>query len=548
MANEDELYQARKRHADQLVEAGSAPFPNDYRVTSAMEKLRKGLVALANGPEEDRADLPSETDLPDNAEVFHLWGRVMAKRGPFLVVRTPTGDAQTLVRKDLLPASEAEQLRNLDLADHVAVSGPLIRTKTGAAALRADSYRHLGKSLLPPPAKWHGLKDVEKRYRERYVDLFVNPDVADIFRARTIILKTLRGFLDEQGFLEVETPLLHMVRGGATAKPFLTHHNALDLELFMRIAPELYLKRLLVGGFERVYEIGRTFRNEGISTRHNPEFTLLEFYMAYADHMMLMDITVDLFRQADAAVRTQFPKFSEERPFDLAADWARVTMREAVAAQSRETNPEHVTALSGLLDLQTLRDPETLQRVLEPQFDAIDPQLRKALTQAQGHGDRIFALFEHLAEPALTRLYRTPDGKHSVPVFIHEFPRSVSPLARCNDQDPEWVDRFELFVEGQELVNAFSELNDPEDQAQRFRAQLDNRSRGDEEAMDYDADYIRALSHGMPPAAGFGLGLDRLVMMLTGSPSIRDVLLFPLMRPETAKADDVEGNGPASGT
>jgi lysyl-tRNA synthetase class 2 len=414
------------------------------------------------------------------------------------------------------------------------VEGPLIRTKTGALAVSARRYEHLGKALLPPPAKWHGLKDVEKRYRERYVDLFANPSVAEVFRARTQIIHSLRRFLDAHGFLEVETPLLHAIRGGATAKPFETHHNALDLALLLRIAPELHLKRLLVGGFDRVYEIGRAFRNEGISTKHNPEFTILEFYMAYATYEDLMNLVVDMIRAVDADLRACFPGLIGERTFDLSADWKRVPMRKAIADRLERAGKEGVpqTPWKAILSPEAIDDAEALQSACQAMTRRLEPAAQKQLAACETHGERVFAVFELLVEPDLASLYRTPDGARSVPVFITQFPWEVSPLARRNDDEPDYVDRFELFIDGRELSNAFSELNDPDDQAARFESQLRARERGDEEAMDYDADFIRALSHGMPPAAGFGLGVDRLVMLLCNQASIRDVLLFPLLRPE----------------
>ena len=527
MATEEELRETRRKKAGALAEHGSQPYPNDFVATPQREQSRAELVTMA-ADEQATAKLPLETELGDDPHMSELYGRVVAKRGPFLVIRTPHGDAQALVRPDKLTDTAQAMLKQVDLADHVWVQGPLIRTKTGALAVSARDYAHLAKAQLPPPAKWHGLKDVEKRYRERYVDLFANPDVAQVFRARTLIVQALRQFLDARQFVEVETPLLHSIRGGATARPFNTHHNTLDLHLFLRIAPELYLKRLLVGGLDRVYEIGRAFRNEGISTKHNPEFTILEYYMAYATHAELMDMTVEMFREVDARLLEAFPSFGDDRPFDLSAPWKIVTMRQAILAA---TKTPIGAALSGL-DEATLNDPAKFADVCQTAAPKLEPGSKNALLKAPTHGNRIFALFEAIAEPALTTLYRTDSGSRSVPVFITEYPAEVSPLARRNDSDPAWVDRFELFIEGGEISNAFSELNDPDDQAARFEAQRENRAAGDDEAMDFDADYVRALCHGMPPAAGFGLGVDRLVMLLTGQPSIRDVLLFPLLRPE----------------
>lgn len=533
MATEDELRQTRLHKAERLAELGVLPYPNTFRTSPALEDARKGLVALA-ADETARAALPLEEELGENAEHRPLYGRVIAKRGPFLVIRTPYGDAQALVRPDSLPDKDAAQLKLLDLADHVLVEGPAIRTKTGALAVSARRYQHLGKALLPPPAKWHGLKDVEKRYRERYVDLFANPEVAEVFRARAQMVRSFRRFLDERDFLEVETPLLHVIRGGATAKPFETHHNALDLALILRIAPELYLKRLLVGGFDRVYEIGRAFRNEGISTKHNPEFTILEFYMAYATYEDLMDLVIEMIRTVDADLQARFPALTGERDYDLAAEWHRVPMRRSIADRLGRAGQGAVptTMWSEVLSPGDVDDEVALRKACEAMSPRLDTAAQKQLSQCETHGERVFAVFELLVEPVLTALYRTADDSKSAPVFITEFPWEVSPLARRNDDDPGYVDRFELFIDGRELANAFSELNDPDDQAERFESQLRNRERGDEEAMDFDADYVRALSHGMPPAAGFGLGVDRLVMLLCNQPSIRDVLLFPLLRPE----------------
>jgi lysyl-tRNA synthetase class 2 len=479
-----------------------------------------------------------------------------------VVVQTPYGSCQALVRADGLPAADAAALAAADLADHVYVEGPAIRTKTGALAVRARRWRHLGKALLPPPDKWHGLTDVEKRYRERYVDLFANPSVAEVFRLRSLVVREMRAFLDARGFLEVETPLLHSVRGGATARPFHTHHNALDLDLYLRIAPELYLKRLLVGGLDRVYEIGRSFRNEGISTRHNPEFTMMEAYVAYATFEDWMDLVEGLLRHVDAAARAHLETLRERRdptgrpmhqellaqaldarPFTFDERWVRVPMRDAIAERvARAGTGDGAGALGPTpfpgLTRALLDDPSGLRALVDGALSAGSRELgeheRKLLAKAGGHGDLVFTLYELVVEPDLTRMYRSADGSRSLPVFVTDYPFEVSPLARRNDREPGYTDRFELFVEGREIANAFSELNDPDDQAERFRRQLEARAAGDEETMDYDADYIRALMHGMPPAAGLGLGVDRLTMLLAGQPSIRDVLLFPLLRPEEA--------------
>lgn len=541
MASEEDLRASRRAHGERLRELDSMPFPNDFRVDGALYEERKRVLSVVHNAD-GAGSLPQEDELTGDEAWVPLFGRVVAKRGPFLVIRTPHGDAQALVRKESLPDRAQQQLKTLDLADHASVTGPLIRTKTGAAAVSARTYRHVGKALLPPPAKWHGLRDVEKRYRERYVDLANNPEVAEVFRARSTLVQSLRSFLDGEHFVEVETPLLHPIRGGATAKPFVTHHRALDLNLFLRVAPELYLKRLLVGGLERVYEIGRCFRNEGLSTRHNPEFTLLEFYRAYSTCDDLMDMTEGMLRGVNRRLLKAHPGVCEGRRYDLEADWVRVSMRDVIVERLRRAGHGAVSPSpwSSVLGPDDLRDGISLDSALQRANGHV-PEGDMALVNGNDtYGRRVFALYELLAEPELAQLYRTGDGSRSVPVFITEYPYEVSPLARRNDGDPRWVDRFELFVEGQEIANAFSELNDPDDQAARFLDQVERAQGGDEEAMAFDGDYIRALFHGMPPAAGFGLGVDRTTMLLCGQPSIRDVLLFPLMKPEERRSDDSE--------
>jgi len=531
VASEEELIAARRRHIERLQEAGAQAYPNDFK---ADEDARRKVLAIASD-EAARAQLPGEGELPAGAEHYPLYGRVTAKRGPFLVIQTPYGSAQALVRAEDLPPEDAAQYKVVDLADHVAVSGPLLRTRTGALTVKAVRYRHLAKALLPPPDKWHGLADVEKRYRERYVDLFANPDVNQVFRARSAIVSSMRAFLDARDFLEVETPILHPLLGGASARPFHTHHNALDIPLFLRVAPELYLKRLLVGGMDRVYEIGRTFRNEGVSARHNPEFTLLELYMAYADYEDLTALTEQLIRAVDAELQQRFPALTHDRPFELAQPFARVTMCDAIvtAAQRAGHGDVAATAWSAVLDASVVNDAHRLQTACEQMLPKASPEERTALAKCRTYGERVEALFELIADPRLPQIYRTADGARALPVFVTQHPVESSPLARRNERDPRFVDRFELFIEGREVANAFSELNDPDDQASRFQAQLENRNRGDEEAMHYDHDYVRALQHGMPPAAGLGVGVERLVMTLCNQPSIRDVLLFPLLKPES---------------
>ncbi len=554
MSSEEELVAARRANAEQLKNAGTMAFPNGFRAEAqvggqSLEERRKVAVeALLD--EDKRAQLPHEDGLAADSATYPLFGRVVAKRGPFVVLRTPYGDAQALVRDKakeafmgVIAGEDVPALKSLDLGDHVYVEGPMIRTKTGDGAIRANRFRHLGKALVPPPDKWHGLADVEKRYRERYVDLFSNPDVAQVFRARSLVLREIRTFLDSRAFLEVETPMLHALRGGATAKPFETHHNALDMKFYLRIAPELYLKRLVVGGFDRVYEIGRAFRNEGVSTRHNPEFTILEFYMAYATYEDMMELNELLLRHVDRALAQTFArpgvrfesarKWFAERTFSLDEPFARVDMRDAIANRVAlsGTADWRKTSFDGLTRAD-LDEPSKLAQLCENAKEKLSPEHRKMFEKHKFHGERIFLLYELLVEPDLTRLYRSKDGTKSLPVFVMHHPHEVSPLARRNDSDPSVTDRFELFIDGKEVSNAFSELNDPDDQAGRFLAQLDRKAGGDEEAMDYDHDYIRALLHGMPPTGGFGLGVDRLVMLLCGQPSIRDVLFFPALRHE----------------
>jgi len=396
-----------------------------------------------------------------------------------------------------------EAFKGFDIGDVVGASGTLMRTRTGELSVRVEALRLLTKSLRPLPDKWHGLSDTEARYRQRYVDLIVNDDVREIFRKRSLIVRQIREFLEgpEYGFLEVETPMMHYIPGGATARPFVTHHNALDLTLYLRVAPELYLKRLVVGGLERVYEINRNFRNEGVSTRHNPEFTMLEFYWAYANYSDLMDLTERLLREIAQKVIGSTRITYQGQEIDFGPAFERLPMVDAVL----RFNPD--IALEDTRDVGRLR--------------AHCARLKVPAKADWGWGQLLLALFEATVEEHLQQ-----------PTFITQYPMEVSPLSRRNDLDPEVTDRFELFVAAREIANGFSELNDSEDQAERFRAQASAMAAGDAEAMHYDADYIRALEYGMPPTAGEGIGIDRLVMLFTDAASIREVLLFPYMRPE----------------
>ncbi len=490
-ADENALIAARRATLARLRDAGVA-FPNDFR--------RNALAADLHATYAGRSD----EWLAANPVRVRVAGRMMFKRlmgkASFAKLQDGSGQIQAYLQAATL-GDAYEAFKGWDVGDIVAAEGPLMRTRAGELSVRADSVRLLVKSLRPLPDKWHGLADTETRYRRRYVDLIVNEEARETFRARTRVVRFLRDFLDAQGFLEVETPMMQPIPGGAVARPFVTHHNALGQDMYLRIAPELYLKRLVVGGFERVYEINRNFRNEGLSTQHNPEFTMLEMYQAYADCSDFMALVERMFQGvADAVVGTRAFEYQGRR-LDFSAPFAKRSVEEAVAA----ANPA--------LDAARLRDAAYLREAcgrlgLEPGKD-------------DGAGALLMLIFEKTAEHGLQQ-----------PTFIHSYPTEVSPLSRRRDTDPFVTDRFELFIDGRELANGFSELNDAEEQAERFRDQVRRRSGGDEEAMYYDADYIRALEYGMPPAAGLGVGVDRLVMLLTNSPSIRDVLLFPQLRHE----------------
>jgi lysyl-tRNA synthetase class 2 len=549
-SSEDAIIDARRAKAASVRDRGDNPFANDGRATLGGRTCDIAAArAVADGAR-DAAGRYDEAKVRAAAgeALLHVRGRVIALRSTgglsFLRLRDRTGEIQLLVSEAALGASYA-RLAELDVGDIVEAEGELTASKRGELSIAPRVLRLLTKSMRPLPEKWHGLTDVELRYRQRYVDLIANPPVADVFRARSHIVRAARAILDEHDFLEVETPTMHTLIGGAAAKPFHTHHNALDMNLFMRIAPELYLKRLLVGGLERVYEIGRAYRNEGISTRHNPEFTILEFYQAYATYDVLMDFTESMLRGIDERLALAMPgphaAWRAGRPFTFDEPFARVSMHRAVAAAVERTAvPEWLAAVEegGGGALVTVLKTSFGERIKEwskssPRAKALDwSNFRKAFSKCDSDGERLFVCYEYVAEPFLIEDYRTASGALSIPVLIKDYPIEVSPLARRNDRNPELADRFELFVHGRELCNAFSELNDPEDQAGRFRAQVERKARGDEETMDYDEDYIRALEHGMPPAAGFGMGIDRLVMALTNAASIRDVILFPLLRPE----------------
>jgi lysyl-tRNA synthetase class 2 len=490
--DENYVIAARREKLDARKAAGQA-YPNGFRRDTLAEHLHGSYGGR------EAQSLEQET------EVFRLAGRLMAKRGQgkvmFVELQDMSGRIQVFVQINALGVEAYEAFKKADVGDIIGVVGTIMKTKAGELSVRASQVEILVKTVRPLPEKWHGLTDTEIRYRQRYVDLIVNPDVKKAFEKRGATVRFIRHFLDTLGFVEVETPMLQAIPGGATARPFITHFNALDHDFYLRIAPELYLKRLVVGGFERVYEINRNFRNEGLSTRHNPEFTMLEFYQAYADYLEAMDLVETLLRDATLAVNGSGTLVYQGRTYDLERPFNRWTMKEAVL----RFNPA--------LDAARLSDREYLAAQARAAGGDVKPQY--------GVGKLLTELFEKTVEHELLD-----------PTFITEYPTEVSPLARRNDANPEVTDRFELFVGGREIANGFSELNDPDDQAARFRAQVAAKEGGDVEAMGFDADYIRALEYGMPPAAGVGIGIDRLVMFLTDSASIRDVLLFPHMRPE----------------
>ena len=476
-----------------LRSGGLNPWPNDQAPGWTNAGAR---AAASERTPEELAARPIRVDVA---------GRVMGLRrfgkAAFLVLSDRSGRLQAYVKKDHLGKEAYDRfLKSVDAGDIVWVDGPLFLTRTGELTVEAARFRLLAKAIRPLPEKWHGLSDVETRYRQRYVDLIVNEDVREIFRRRARIVSFLRSFLTARDFLEVETPMMQTVAGGATARPFVTHHNALDMDLYLRIAPELYLKRLLVGGFERVFEINRNFRNEGIDTQHNPEFTMIEFYQAYATYREMMDLTEEML----SSLATELfgaPRFTYQgETVDFTPPWERLTVAQAAARHGGF--PEE-----RLSDEAFLR--ETAGRLGRKDAATASP------------GNLLVAIYEEVAE-----------RKIAGPTFVTEYPIDVSPLSRRNDDRPGIVDRFELIIRGREIANAFSELNDPVDQRARFDEQLRKRERGDEEAHFMDEDYLRALEHGMPPAAGEGIGIDRLVMLLTDSPSIRDVILFPQLRKE----------------
>jgi lysyl-tRNA synthetase class 2 len=486
--DENKLIAERRGKLDDLRAQGN-PFPNDFRRTATAGQLQQDFA------EEEKAALEERN------EEFAVAGRLIRNRGAFLLIQDGEGQIQLYVDRKGLSEETLASIKSWDLGDIVAARGPLHRSGKGDLYINMREARLLTKALRPLPDKYHGLADQELRYRQRYVDLIVNERSREVFRIRSRVISYIRKFMDGRDFMEVETPMMQPIPGGAAAKPFVTHHNALDLTMYLRIAPELYLKRLTVGGFERVYEINRNFRNEGLSTRHNPEFTMLEYYWAYADYQDAMDLTEHMLRGLTQEVLGSQQVNYQGQVFDFSQPFARMTVTEAILAY----NPS--------LSMADIAERELARRVAEG--------LGIEVHTSWGLGKIQIEIFEKTAEHRLEQ-----------PTFITAYPTEVSPLARRNDDDPFVTDRFEFFVAGRELANGFSELNDAEDQAQRFKDQVAQKDAGDEEAMHFDADYVRALEYGMPPTAGEGIGIDRLVMLLTDSPSIRDVLLFPHMRPE----------------
>jgi lysyl-tRNA synthetase, class II len=523
------LFDLRRTKLTEIVKLGQAAYPNQFPASHTIPEVRA------------KWDKTTAEDLEANRETVSIAGRIMAIRAQgkagFATLQQGGERLQIYVRLDAVGEQDFALYKLLDLGDHIGVSGYLFRTRTGELTIHVEKLTFLSKAMLALPEKYHGLADVELRYRQRYVDLFTNLDSRAVFVKRAKVLRALRQFFDDRGYLEVETPMMQQIAGGAAARPFITHHNTLDMDLFLRIAPELYLKRLVVGGLDRVYEINRNFRNEGVSTQHNPEFTMLEFYQAYANYHDLMQLTEELIEFVAREVNgTTIAEFNGHI-IDL-GKWTRYTMREAIIAfwpAEAGVNPSgeafaSVEALRSLLQVAMAElegavgqtSKLSLERIAELKtiHSAVSGVYYDSMKGAP-LGKLIYNLFEAVVEPFLIQ-----------PTIIYDYPTVVSPLSKAKPDDPEHVERFEFFAGGFELGNAFSELNDPVEQHKRFEQQLSERDRGDDEAHQMDEDYVRALAYGLPPTGGEGIGVDRLTMLLTGSKSIRDVILFPLMRPE----------------
>ena len=492
ISTEEQLIAKRREKLETLRESlGSNPYRNGFKRDS-----------LAGNLQSEYSDTTSE-QLTTLKRKVSIAGRLMTQRimgkASFAHVRDMTGDIQIYVKRDSLPEGVYQDFKKWDLGDIVFARGEMFRTQKGELSVLVDEISLVTKSLRPLPEKWHGLNDLESRYRQRYLDLIMSDSSRDLFRKRTHVINFVREFLTKRDFLEVETPMMHPIPGGASARPFVTHHNSLDMDLFLRVAPELYLKRLVVGGFEKIFEINRNFRNEGLSTRHNPEFTMVEFYQAYAAYEDLMDLTENMLRELSISIFGESDLIYQDTKYDFGAPFERVTVLDSVV------NYNDGVAENELADLDSIR--------------LVAEKLGVHIEDSYGRGKILIEIFEKTVEPKL-------EG----PVFITHYPAEVSPLARRCDDDPFVTERFEFFVAGREIANGFSELNDPEDQAERFRAQVAAKDGGDMEAMHFDEDYITALEYGMPPTAGEGIGIDRLVMLFTDAASIRDVLLFPQMK------------------
>jgi len=500
MSELDEQIRHRREKRDALAEAGIRPYPTRFELDLEPADVH------ARWGEKTAEELEAENvrlKVPGRVTAIRRHGKLV-----FVDLSDGRGRIQLFIRTNKLSDEGKTIVEHVDLGDILGAEGALMRTRMGELSLMTETLTLLSKALRPLPEKWHGLTDVEARYRQRYLDLVANPEVRETFEARARIIRGIRRFLDDKGFLEVETPMMHSIPGGATAKPFRTHHNALDLELFLRIAPELFLKRLLVGGIPKVYEINRNFRNEGVSFKHNPEFTMLELYWAYVDYHDLIDLTEELLPGLSEEVLGTTKLTWHDAEIDLTPPWPRLTMREALA--------EHSGVEASVTDTAEALLAEMERRGVEPPPD-------------RSYGKLLAHLFEELVEDKLIQ-----------PTFLLDHPVEVSPLAKQSVEDPRFTERFELYIGGMEIANAFSELNDPDIQAERFQQQIAAREAGDEEAHVFDADYVRALEHGMPPAGGEGIGIDRLVMLFTGMSSIRDVILFPLLRPEDPAEEPTE--------
>ena len=489
--SENDLIKQRRSKLEELRNRGNA-YPNSFRRDSLSQDLK------------DQCEGVSKEDLEAKEMTVSVAGRIMLQRimgkASFITLQDMKGQIQAYVRSNDLPEGQYDDFKTWDLGDIVGIKGKLFLTKTGELTVNAESIEMLTKSLRPLPEKHSGLVDTEQRYRKRYLDLITNPESLEVFKKRSQIITAIREYFIDNEYQEVETPMMHSILGGAAAKPFATHHNALDMDLYLRIAPELYLKRLMVGGIEKVFEINRNFRNEGLSTKHNPEFTMLEYYTAYADYNDQMSFIEDLLKVVSEKVLGTSKIEQEGTIYDFSKSFERISLKDSVA-QKLSAEPTSLDNRDFLLETAKKYKIEDLDNLSD--------------------GKILFELFEELVEEELMH-----------PTFVTGYPKDVSPLSRSSDDDPSVVDRFELFIGGKEIANGFSELNDPDDQAERFREQVEQKSKGDEEAMEFDSDYVEALEYGLPPCAGVGIGIDRLVMLLTGAKSIRDVLLFPQMKPK----------------